>query len=280
MPVINENIAAMIAGDALNNSNSAMQVTLQRLSTGSQINQDSDNPAGLVESQQMQSQVLGMQMASQNIQDGVSLMNIASGCLSQVEDILQRIRELAVAASNDTMTSADRMYTQTETNQLETEVNSLTAGTEYNGEQLLAGTPPWGTGSGGTLHVGPNDTASGDIIQYLIPAVNTGSLGLSGMALTSQTDATAAINSVDAALNSVNTIQAGLGSVINRLGYALSNQQNQATNMQAANSVISDTDFAAESTEYSTNQIMIQSSTAMLAQANSLPQNLLNLLKS
>ena len=95
------------------------------------------------------------------------------------------------------------------------------------------------------------------------------------MALTSQTDATAAINSVDAALNSVNTIQAGLGSVINRLGYALSNQQNQATNMQAANSVISDTDFAAESTEYSTNQIMIQSSTAMLAQANLFSQNLL-----
>ncbi len=279
MPVINENIAAKVASNALNNSNSAMQVTLQRLSTGSQINQDSDNPSGLVESQQMQSQVLGMQKASQNIQDGVSLMNIASGCLTQVENILQRLRELAVAASNDTMTTSDRTYNQTETNQLESEVNSLTAGTKYNGEQLLSGTPPWGTGSGGTLHVGANDTASGDIIQYKIPAVNTGSLGLSGMALTSQADATSAISALDSALNSVNTIQAGLGSVINRLSYALSNQQNQTTNMQAANSVISDTDFAAESTEYSTNQIMIQSSTAMLAQANSLPQNLLNLLK-
>ena len=105
MPVINENIAAMIAGDALNNSNSAMQVTLQRFVDRAQDQPGFlDTQAGLVESQQMQSQVLGMQMASQNIQDGVSLMNIASGCLSQVEDILQRILELAVAASNDTMT--------------------------------------------------------------------------------------------------------------------------------------------------------------------------------
>ncbi len=280
MPVINDNIAAMIAANALNNSTNTMQTTLQRLSTGSRINQDSDDPGELGESQQMQSQVLGIQTACQNIQDGVSLMNIASGCLSQVGDILQRIRELAVEASNDTMTSQDRVYTQTETNQLESEINSLTAGTHYNGELLLAGTPPWGSGSGGTLHVGPNDTASGDLIQFLIPAVNTTSLGMSGMALTSQTDATSALNSLDSALNSVNELQANMGSIINRLDYALNNQQNQQTNMQAAESVITDTDFASESTEYSTNQIMIQSSTAMLAQANSLPQNILNLLKS
>jgi flagellin len=145
--------------------------------------------------------------------------------------------------------------------------------------QILNGTDPWGTGSGGVLHIGPNNTHSADTIQYLIPAVNTTSLGVSLLAMTTQTDATAAISTLDTAIHSVNTIRANLGSIINRLEHALNNQESQLTNMQAAESVIRDADFATESTQYSKNQILTQSATSMLAQANMLPQNVLNLLK-
>jgi flagellin len=280
MPIINDNISALITSDSLNNTNRAMQVSLERLSTGYQINHASDNAAGLAVSQQMQSQINGLQTGNQNIQDGIALMNIADGCMSQVEDMLQRMRELAVQASDDTLTSVERVYIQDETSQLTSEVNRIVAGTEYNGQQLLTGSSPWGTGAGGILHVGPNNTASADIIQYRIPGVDTTSLGLATMTMTTQTDAATAISSLDNALDSVNEIRANLGAIVNRLEHALDNQETQQTNMQAAQSVITDTDFATESTQYSTNQILIQSATAMLAQANSLPQNVLTLLKS
>ena len=279
MTVINDNIAAMITSNTMNETNRSMQTTLERLSTGLRINHASDDAAGMSVSQQMESQIRGLKMGNQNIQDGIALMNIADGCMSQVEDMLQRMRELAVQSSNDTLTSVERGYIQAETSQLQSEVNRIVSGTEYNGQQLLNGVSPWGAGTGGIIHVGPNNTLTADIIQYRIPGVNTTSLGIDTMTMTSQSDATAAITSLDAALHSVNTIRANLGAIVNRLEHALNNQESQQTNMQAAESVITDTDFATESTKYSKNQILIQSATAMLAQANTLPQNVLNLLK-
>ena len=279
MPRINHNISAMITGDALRATQQNMQNSLERLSTGLRINRASDDAAGLSVSEQMTTQVRGLQMGSRNIQDGISLFNIGEGCMTEVESMLQRIRELAVESATDTLTSTERSYTQTETSQLITEVDRIVSGTQYNGMQILNGTDPWGTGAGGVLHIGPNNTAAADTIQYKIPAVNTTSLGINLVSMTTQTDATAAISTLDTALQSVNTIRANLGAIVNRLEHALTNQDSQTTNMQAAESVIRDADFAAESTEYSKNQILTQSATSMLAQANMLPQNVLNLLK-
>jgi flagellin len=279
MPRINHNISAMITQNSLRYTERDVQKSLERLSSGYRINRASDDAAGLSVSEQMRTQVRGLAMGNRNIQDGISLMNIAEGCMIEVESMLQRMRELSIEAANDTVTSVERNYIQTETTQLKSEVDRIVAGTQYNGMQLLNGTAPWGTGLGGILHMGPNNTANADTIQYLIPSVNTTSLGLVPVSQTTQSDATAAISLLDTAIHSVNTIRANLGSIINRLEHSLTNQENQETNMQAAESVIRDADFAAESTTYSRNQILQQSATSMLAQANMIPQNVLNLLK-
>jgi flagellin len=279
MPRINNNISAMITGNALRYRERDIQKSLERLSTGLRINRASDDAAGLSVSEQMTTQTRGLAMGSRNIQDGISLMNIGEGCMIEVEAMLQRMRELAIEAATDTLTTTERSYIQTETSQLKTEVDRIVSGTQYNGMQLLNGTDPWGTGAGGILHIGPNNTATADTIQYLIPSVNTTSLGINLLTMTTQTDATAAISTLDTALHSVNELRANLGAIINRLEHSLTNQENQQTNMQAAESVIRDADFAYESTVYSKNQILTQSATSMLAQANMLPQNVLNLLK-
>ena len=279
MPYINHNVSAMITGNALRATGRDVQKSLERLSTGLRINRASDDAAGLSVSEQMRTQVRGLHMGSRNIQDGISLMNIAEGCMIEVEAMLQRMRELAIEAANDTLTSVERTYIQTETGQLRSEVDRIVAGTQFNSQQLLSGTFPWGTAPGGILHIGPNNTVEADTIQYQIPAVTANSLGLTPMTMTSQTDATASISLLDTALHSVNEIRANLGAIVNRLEHALTNQDNQETNMQAAESVIRDADFAYESTVFSRNQILTQSATSMLAQANLLPQNVLNLLK-
>jgi flagellin len=280
MPRINNNISAMLTGNALRATEQDVQTSLERLSTGLRINRASDDAAGLSVSEQITTQVRGLQMGNQNIQDGISLMNIAEGCLNEVESMLQRMRELSIQAADDTQTSIERGYIQDETAQLRTEIDRIVSGTQYNSETLLDGTAPWGTAPGGILHIGPNDSNTADIIQYQIPAINTTSLGITLMSMTTQTDATAAIATLDDALHSVNTIRANIGAITNRLQHALTNQDNQVTNMQAAESVIRDVDFAAETTEYTKNQILQQSATAMLAQANTAPQSVLSLLKS
>jgi flagellin len=279
MPRINHNIPAMASGDALRYTERDVQRSLERLSTGYRINRASDDVAGLSVSEQMRTQVRGLHTGSRNIQDGISLMNIADGAMTEIEDMLQRMRELSVEAASDTLTTVERTYVQTEVGVLQSEVDRLAAATKFNNMQLLNGTTPWGAAPGGVFHIGPNNTATADIIQYQIAAVNTTALGIDTMTMTSQSDAVASTGALDTALQSVNELRADLGAVINRLEHALNNQDNQETNMQAAESVIRDADFARESSVFAKNQIMTQSATAMLAQANMLPQNVLNLLK-
>ena len=277
---INHNISAMVTQGSLFKVNRDISKSLERLSTGLRINRASDDAAGLSVSEQLRTQVRGLNMGSRNIQDGISLINIAEGALIEVENMLQRIRELAIQAANDTLTSVERSYIDIETSQLRSEVDRIVAGTQYNSQQLLNGTNPWGTAPGGVLHIGPNNNALADTVQYQISPVNAMSLGINPVTMTSQTDATAAINTLDTALRSVNELRANLGAMVNRLEHALYNQENQEQNMQAAESVIRDADFAAETTEFTRNQILVQSSTSMLAQANMLPQNVLSLLGS
>ena len=278
MPRINHNISAMITGNSLRINERRVAKSLERLSSGLRINRASDDAAGLSVSEQLRTQVRGLSMGSRNIQDGIALINIAEGALIEVENMLQRIRELAIQAANDTLTSVERSYIEIETSQLRSEVDRIVAGTQYNSQQLLNGTNPWGTAPGGVLHIGPNNNALADTVQYQILPVNAMALGINPVTMTTQTDATAAINTLDTALRSVNELRANLGAMVNRLEHALYNQENQEQNMQAAESVIRDADFAAETTEFTRNQILVQSSTSMLAQANMLPQNVLSLL--
>ena len=283
MPRINHNIPAMITSTSLADVDRDMAKSLQKLSTGLRINSAADDAAGLSISEQLRTQITGLAMGQRNAQDGESLVNIAEGALNEIEAMLQRMRELSIQSANDTLTSIERGYTQVEFDQLRTEIDRIVGCTQFNSMTLLDGSSPWGT-TGGIIHVGPNDNAGGtDVITITVLGVSTGSLKITGAAdnvfITDQVGATSAISSLDGALHSINTLRATLGAITNRLEHAITNQENQQTNMQAAESVIRDTDFASETTRFTRNQILAQSSTAMLAQANSLPQSVLSLLK-
>jgi flagellin len=286
MPRINHNIPSMVTGNALRTVDRDLQRSLERLSTGMRINRAADDAAGLSVSEQLRTQVKGLNMGARNIQDGISLLNIAEGALIEVESMVHRMRELAIQASNDTLTVKERTYIQVEIDEIAGaagkigEIDRLVSGTQYNSQNLLNGQAPWGVAPGGTLHIGPNNDATGaDIVQFMIDPVDTTSLTIAGLDYTTQATATTAIDNCDAALDTINNLRAKLGAMTNRLDHALNNQQNQETNMQAAESVIRDSDFALETSLFTRNQILSQSSTAMLAQANSLPQNILQLLK-
>jgi flagellin len=280
MPRINHNVAAMVTSSALINVERDLSKSLEKLSTGLRINRASDDAAGLSVSEQLNTQVTGLATGQQNAEDGQSLVNIAEGALQEVESMIQRMRELSIEAANDTLTSTERGYCQVEFTQLSTEIDRIVTSTQYNSMNLLDGSSPWGT-TGGVIHVGPNATASDEVI-ITIPGVDTDSLGISStdnVFITDQTSATNSISSLDAALSSVNTLRANLGAISNRFDHAISNQENQQENMQAAESVIRDVDFATQTTEYTKNQILQQSATAMLAQANQIPQTVLTLLQ-
>jgi flagellin len=281
MPRINHNISAMITGNALRSVGREMQKSLEKLSTGLRINRAADDAACLSVSEQLRTQVTGLQMGGRNAQDGVSLVNIAEGAMTELESMIQRMRELSIQASNDTLTSLERGYIQVEFDQLRTEIDRIVGCTQFNSQKLLDGSAPWGT-TGGVLHIGPNNVSTSDVVLVTIAGCNTTLLGISladNVWVTSQSEASNAIDSLDTALHSVNTLRADLGAITNRLEHAITNQENQTQNMQAAESVIRDADFAAETTTFTKNQILTQSSTAMLAQANQLPQSILTLLK-
>jgi flagellin len=282
MPRINHNVPAMITGGSLRKVGRQLEKSLEKLSTGLRINRAADDAAGLSVSEQLRTQVRGLAMGNRNIQDGIALINIAEGALNEVEDILQRMRELSIEAANDTLTVRERSFVQIEIDNLKNEVDRIANGTQYNSMKLLNGdaTSPWS--AGGILHVGPNDNTNGsDTIVITIGGVTTGSLGIfdTDLLVTSQTGATNAISSLDMALFSVNSLRADLGAITNRLEHALNNQENQEQNMTAAESTIRDADFAFETAQFTRAQILSQSSTAMLAQANQLPQNVLQLLQ-
>ncbi len=282
MPRINHNIPAMITGTATRQVERRLSKSLEKLSTGLRINRAADDAAGLSVSEQLRTQVRGISMGIRNAQDGISLINIAEGALIEVESMLQRMRELCIQAANDTLTSVERSYIEVEFDQLRSEIDRIVQGTQYNSQKLLNGTAPWST-SGGIIHVGPNDNADGaDVVTVTISGVTTSLMGISttdSVFVTTQAEATSAISSLDDALFSVNTLRADLGAKTNRLEHALMNQENQEQNMAAAESVIRDADFAYETTEFTRNQIIQQSSTAMLSQANMVPQSVLGLLQ-
>jgi flagellin len=283
---INHNISAMITQSALYSVGQDMSKSLERLSTGLRINRASDDAAGLGVSENLRTQVNGTAQANRNAQDGIAALTIAEGAGNEVSAILQRMRELAVQSSNDTLTSTERAYSEQEFSALNSEIDRISNVTNYNKQELISSSAgrfgAVGMGAAqSTLWVDANAKNGVDSITISIATLTTtaGGLNISTQNVTTQTDAVNAISSLDTAINSVNTMRSDIGAYINRLEHAINNLNTSNTNQQAAESLIRDVDFAAETSQYTRNQILTQSGTAMLAQANAVPQSVLQLLK-
>ena len=290
---INHNISSMITQSSLYQVNQEMSKSLEKLSTGLRINRASDDAAGLGVSENLRTQVNGTAQATKNAQDGIAAITVAEGAANEVSAILQRMRELAVQSANDTLTSTERSYTNSEFQALSSEIDRIASVTNYNRQELLSTTAgrfgmSTGAGSGSVLWVDANHTVGTDSITITIDtlttgAINIGTFGAVGAGnmqyLTSQLASVNAISALDSAINSVNTMRSNMGAYINRLEHAINNLNVRNTNQQSAESIIRDVDFASETSKYTRNQILTQSGTAMLAQANAVPQSVLSLLK-
>ncbi len=275
---INNNLMAMNTHRQLsvNNSNSAKSV--EKLSSGFRINRAGDDAAGLAISEKMRAQIRGLNMASKNSQDAISLVQTAEGALTETHSILQRMRELSVQSATDTNDlTVDRLALQAEFDELVKEVDDIADKTSFNGTKLLNGdlaTTPL------TFQTGAN---AGDELELNIQNMDAQTLALSdgtdAIDISTQTGASAAITLVDTAINTVSTQRANLGAVQNRLEHKIANLDTSAENLQAAESRIRDVDMAKEMMEYTKNNILSQAANAMLAQANQAPQNVLQLLR-
>jgi flagellin len=281
---INHNISSMITQNSLANAQNNLGKSLEKLSTGLRINRASDDAAGLSVSEQMRTQVRGLDRAKGNAQDGIALLQIAEGAANEISDILQRQRELAVQSANDTLTTTDRSYLDQEFNSLTAEIGRISNSTQYNGQTLIAGGSSsfGGTGSSSSvLHIGANANAGTDTITIEIDSLTAGAIGVSSsttVGVSSQSAAVTAITTIDTAITSVNNMRSDVGAYVNRLEHAINNISNQTYNTQDAESRIRDVDFANETTNFTKNQILSQSATSMLAQANAAPQGVLGLI--
>jgi flagellin len=282
---INHNISAMITQSARNNATAGQSSSLEKLSTGLRINRASDDAAGLSVSEQLRTQIKGLGRAKSNAQDGIALLQIAEGAANEQSAILQRMRELSIQSSNDTLTSTDRSYLDQEFTALVNEVDRISRTTQYNGQTLIDGgsTSFGGVNSASSvLHIGANDVVGTDTMTIQIDGLSASALGLSGGAaaigVSTQASSLAAIGTIDTAIKSINNMRSDVGAYVNRLEHAINNMDNQEFNTQDAESRIRDVDFAAESTKFTKNQILVQSSTSMLAQANQVPNGVMSLL--
>ena len=269
---INTNIAAINTHRNLGMNDLALSKSLEKLSSGLRINRASDDAAGLSISENLRGQVRGLAQAEKNSQDGISLINTAEGAMNEVHSILQRMRELAVQSSNGTLTTADRQATDSEFQALKAEINNIASYTSFNGQNLLNSAVTF------TFQVGANN---GQTLSFATSAVNTTGLTLAAATVNTSTQGTAqtAITNLDNAIASVSAIRSGFGAVSNRLEHTINNVAISRENLASAESRIRDVDMAQEMTNLTRQQIMMQSGTAMLAQANQQPQNVLSLFR-
>ncbi len=268
--VVQHNMTASNANRMLGVTTGAQAKATEKLSSGYKINRAADDAAGLTISEKMRSQIRGLTQASANAQDGISCVQTAEGALNEVEDMLQRMNELAVKAKNDTETSEDRQAIQKEINALTSEINRVQASTEFNTQSLLNG-----TFTGKNLQVGAH---SQNTIKISIDNMNASSIGVGNISVTSASDAGSAIGNISNAIASVSAQRSALGAVQNRLEHTIKNLDNVVENTTAAESQIRDTDMASQMVEYSKNNILAQAGQSMLAQANQSNQGVLSLL--
>ncbi len=263
---INTNINSLNAQRSLNMSQSSLATSMQRLSSGLRINSSKDDAAGLAIADRMNAQIRGINVAVRNANDGISLAQTADGALATVTDALQRMRELAVQAQNGSNGTSDRANLDTEYQQLSSEVTRIATQTVFNGNTII------GSGAGTqTFQIGANN---GDTLSVTTSQVTT----VAGDVLTA-TNASTALAAIDAKLDTITTERATYGAAMSRFGFAISDLQISGENQSAARGRIMDADFAAETANLSRAQILQQAGTAMVAQANALPQSVLSLLK-
>lgn len=278
---INHNIAALNTYRQLNAANTAQSKSMEKLSSGLRINKAGDDAAGLAISEKMRGQIRGLDMASKNAQDGISLIQTAEGGLNEVHSILQRMRELAVQSSNDTNVEADRTALNNEFTQLTQELERIKDKSTFNTQDLFKGSSGTVNSSGSlVLQVGANAgdvinldlTTSGVNLTDIVASAQSASIG-------SQASAAAAITSINNLIETVSSGRSYLGAMQNRLEHTITNLDNASENLTAAESRIRDVDMAKEMMEQTKNSILAQASQAMLAQANQQPQSVLQLLR-
>lgn len=271
--IINHNMMAMNSHRALGINSGGMAKSTEKLSSGMRINRAGDDAAGLSISEKMRGQIRGLNQASRNSQDAISLIQTAEGALDETHAILQRMRELAVQASNDTNVTIDRTAIKDELEALSAEVDRISTTTEFNTQKLLDG-----TFTGKTMQIGAN---CGQTISVSIDKMSAASLSVSTTSInvTTSTNAQATITNVNTGITTVSTQRSKLGAIQNRLEHTIKNLDNAAENLQASESRIRDVDMAKEMSEFTKKNILSQASQAMLAQANQLPQQVLQLLR-
>jgi len=277
MSSINTNINALTASNALSRNGSAQQVTMQQLSTGKRINRASDDAAGLAIRETMTAQINGLNNAIKNANDGISMLQTADGALSQTSSLLQRMRELAVLAVNDTYSSAQKTAMSTEYVALSAQIDQIAANTQFNGIKVLNGDGGLtGTTSQYTFQVGANTAQT---MSVIIAPQSLSTYVLSGTTIATAATATAQIALIDTAIGILNTQRSTIGAAVNRLSHALDNLTNVQQNATDSRSKIEDTDYATATSDLARQQIIAQAATAILAQANQQPQYVLSLLK-
>jgi flagellin len=277
------NTGALMAQAAASSVNKAMEISMERLSSGMRINSAADDAAGVAIASRLTAEIKGTDQAVRNAMDAQALIDTAEGAQIEVVNLLQRMRELAVQAKNDTNHASDRTALNTEYQALEAEIDRIGATTSWAGTKLLDESS--GASSDGVLsfHLGAG-TSSADAISVTIKKIQQSAIGADAVTITSndittQANASNAIDDIDSAIASVNKQRASLGAVSNRLDSTVLNLTNISANLNAGRGRIQDADFALETTELAKSQILQQASTAMLAQANASKQNVLSLLQ-
>mgnify|MGYP000118757102 CR=1 FL=1 len=268
--VVQHNLTAMNANRQLGITTGAQAKSSEKLSSGYKINRAADDAAGLSISEKMRAQIRGLDKASDNAQDGISLIQVAEGALNETHSILQRMNELATQAANDTNTSTDRNALQQEMDQLTSEIDRIRSTTQFNSMNLLDG-----SFTGKNLQVG---ALSGQSISISIGNMNSSTLKISGLKVSSFSAAGKAMTAIQSAINKVSTERSKLGALQNRLEHTINNLDTTSENTSAAESRIRDTDMAEEMVNYSKNNILAQAGQSMLAQANQANQGVLSLL--
>jgi flagellin len=290
--VINHNLMAMTAARYLGQTYNHLSTSVSRLASGLRINSAADDAAGLAIREMMRTDIRVLNQGVRNANDALSMIQTADGALSVIDEKLTRMKELAEQAATGTYTSAQRLIMDSEYQAMASEITRIANATDFNGVKLLDGSLSGSALNGSTgnqmkIHFGTGNSSAEDYYYIKIGNATASALGVgnsatagkAGYTISTQAAAQTALEALDTAINSKDNIRANLGALSNRLSNTISNLTIQAQNLQAAESRISDVDVATEMTEFTRNQILVQSAVAMLAQANSLPQMALRLIQ-
>jgi flagellin len=270
---INTNVGSLNAQRNLSNVTGKLQGNYRRLATGLRISTAADDSAGLAISERLKAQVSSLNQAKRNANDGISLTQTAEGALDEVSSILVRLRELAIQASNGTISTADKTTLEEEFSTLKNEIDRIANSTEFNGIKLLDG-----SSTQTSFQVGVGNNTAVNQISIALTDVNIASLSIQNSSVNGTGSTSAAIADIDTTINTISSLRGKLGAAQNRLSSTIANVANQAENISAANSRIRDVDIAFETADLTRNSIMQQAALSVLAQANAQPQSALSLL--